>query len=510
MSVKIFCLFFFFCNFPIKLTKERIMKHLLFMTGFYMILFSCQNQQNKDTIYENEAPLKPNIIYILADDLGYGDVGVYGQESIQTPNIDLMANEGMKFSQHYAGSPVCAPSRAVLMTGKHPGRAYVRGNKQAEPYGQLPLPAEEVTVAEALKKAGYVNGIIGKWGLGVENSSGFPLDQGFDFFYGYLDQVLAHNYYPEYLWRNDEKEYLDNEVRYLDTTAWHKGLGSYATKKVDYTHDLFSDEALNFIEENQDTSFFLYLSYTIPHNNGEAPVGEKMEVPNWGIYADSAWDAETKGYAAMITRMDKDVGRLLQKLRDLDLAEETLVIFTSDNGPMQEDAHDFTRLFNSNGPLRGAKRDLYEGGIREPFIAWWPGTIAAGQETDHMSAFWDFMPTACELAGVETPNASTGISYLPVLLGEEQPEHSYLYWEFPIKGYQIAIRKGRWKAIKVGLEEDPLSPWQLYNLLEDINESNDVATQHPEILEEMDKIVLEAHEPSEYFPIPDGVLSSLK
>ncbi|MFW5760540.1 MAG: arylsulfatase [Cyclobacteriaceae bacterium] len=480
------------------------MKQIFPIFALIISLMACQ--RNIDTIYENQEPLQPNIIYIMADDLGYGDIGVYGQQLIQTPYIDQMAREGIMFTQHYAGSPVCAPSRSVLMTGQHTGRTYVRGNSQAEPYGQLPLPEEEVTVAEALKNAGYVNGIIGKWGLGVENTPGFPLDQGFDFFYGYLDQVLAHNYYPEYVWRNHEKEYLDNEVRYLDSTAWHRGLGSYSTKKVDYTHDLFSNEALSFIENNQDTSFFLYLPYTIPHNNGEAPAGEKMEVPDWDIYADSAWDAETKGYAAMITRMDKDVGRILQKLKDLDLDENTLVIFTSDNGPMQEDLHEFTRIFNSNGPFRGAKRDLYEGGIREPFIAWWPGTIEARRETDHPSAFWDFMPTACELAGVETPDASTGISYLPVLLGDEQPTHNYFYWEFPERGYQIAIRKGEWKAIKTGLQDNPHAPWQLYNLAEDIGESNDVAAQHPEILQEMDKIVMEAHEPSEHFPMPEGVL----
>jgi len=486
------------------------MRNWFMLMALCTSLLSCQTKKDKDTIYENEKPLRPNIIYIMADDLGYGDLGAYGQQSIQTPSLDQMAVEGIKFTQHYAGSPVCAPSRAVLMTGKHPGRAYVRGNMQAEPYGQLPLPSEEITVAEALKDAGYINGMIGKWGLGVENTAGFPLDQGFDFFYGYVDQVLAHNYYPEYVWRNNEKEYLNNEVRYLDTTAWHKGLGSYSTKKVDYTHDLFTNEALSFIERNQDTSFFLYLPYTIPHNNGEAPAGEKMEVPDWGIYADSAWEAETKGYAAMITRLDKDVGRLLQKLQDLGLSENTLVIFTSDNGPMQEEAHDFTRIFNSNGPFRGAKRDLYEGGIREPFIAWWPGTIEAGSESDHMSAFWDFMPTACELAGVETPNASTGISYLPVLLGEDQPKHTYLYWEFPIKGYQIAIRHGQWKAIKTGLEENPRASWQLYNLAVDTDESDDIAAEHPEILEQMDKFVSEAHEPSEHFPMPEGVLTSVK
>ncbi|MGK7397916.1 MAG: arylsulfatase [Candidatus Cyclobacteriaceae bacterium M3_2C_046] len=448
--------------------------------------------------------IRPNIIYIMADDLGYGDLGAYGQQIIQTPNLDQMASEGMKFTQHYAGSPVCAPSRCVLMTGKHTGRAYVRGNQQAEPYGQIPIPDQATTVAELMKQAGYVTGMVGKWGLGVENTSGDPTKQGFDFFYGYLDQVLAHNYYPEYLWRNSTKEYLENEVKYLDTAAWHKGLGSYSTKKMDYSHDLFTQEALDFIAQYKDTTFFLYIPYTIPHNNGEALPGEKQEVPDFGIYADRDWEKTSKGYAAMITRMDRDVGAILDRLGQLGLAENTLVIFTSDNGPMQEEAHAFAKRFNSNGPLRGGKRDVYEGGIRVPLIAWWPETITAGTQTDHISAFWDFLPTACELARVEVPSDVTGKSYLPALMSQEQPDDEYLYWEFPEKGFQVAIRQGPWKAVKTGLSENPEAPWQLYNLEQDIDESENIAGQHPDIIEKMDEIFRQAHQPSQEFPLPDG------
>ena len=457
-----------------------------------------QEESQDDTISKG----KPNIIFIMADDMGYGDLGCYGQEIIQTPSIDKMASEGMKFTQHYAGSPVCAPSRAVLMTGLHPGHAFVRGNKQAEPYGQVALPDQEVTVAEMMKKAGYATALFGKWGLGVEKTEGEPTNQGFDHYLGYLDQVLAHNYYPEYLHRNGERVYLNNEVKYLDSTQWHKGLGSYSTKQVDYTHDIFTREALRYIEENKDTSFFLYLPYTIPHNNGEAPLGERQEVPDFGIYADKDWDQESKGYAAMISRLDGDVGKIMEKLNSLGIAENTLIIFTSDNGPMRADQHTFTKRFNSNGPLKGFKRDLYEGGVRIPMIAWWPGTIASNTTSDHISAFWDFLPAACDVAGIAPPADVDGISYLPELTGKDQKEHEYLYWEFPENGYQVAVRKGKWKAIKRNMQENPDASIELYNLSEDLGEENNIADQHPEIIEEMKAIMEKARTPSEHFPMP--------
>ncbi len=446
-----------------------------------------------------EEEQKPNIIYIMADDMGVGDVGCYGQEFIQTPNIDRMASEGMRFTRHYAGTPVCAPCRCMLMTGRHSGHAYVRGNMEVEPSGQLALPDEEVTVGELLRQAGYETAVIGKWGLGVEGTEGEPDKQGFDLYYGYLDQVLAHNYYPEYLLRNGEREYLDNEVHYLDTSLWHDGLGSYSTKKVDYSHDLFTGEAMKFIEDNSERPFFLYLAYTIPHNNGEAPEGEKQEVPDQGIYREKEWDKPARDYAAMITRMDKDVGAILDQLQELGIDENTLVIFTSDNGPMK---NDFNRFFDSNGPYRGYKRDLYEGGVRMPFIAWWPGRIEQGATTGHISAFWDFLPTACELAGVEPPEDIDGISYLPVLLGKEQPEHEFLYWEFPGNGYQQSLLMGKWKAIRTNMIEDPDAPVRLYDLSADTGEENDIAGEHPELVEEIMQKMEVSHTPSKWFPMP--------
>lgn len=449
-------------------------------------LWSCKSGSDHEDVVK-----KPNIIYIMADDLGYGDLGCYGQEIIQTPNIDQLASEGIRFTQHYAGSTVCAPSRAVLMTGMHTGHAEVRGNGQVEPYGQTPLSDSAVTVAELMKQAGYATGIIGKWGLGVETTSGFPLDQGFDFFYGYLDQVLAHNYFPKYLWRNNEKEYLDNEVKYLDSTAWHGGLGSYSTKKVDYSHDLFTKEALEFVDRNKEQPFYLYLAYTIPHNNGEAPVGKKMEVPDYGIYSKKDWASDTMGYAAMVTRMDRDVGRLVGLVDSLGLGEETAIFFTSDNGPMQEAVHGHTALFNSNAHFRGGKRDLYEGGIRVPMIVRWPGQIEAGTETNHISAFWDFLPTACELAGVEIPSHTDGISYLPALLRNKQEKHDYLYWEFPAQGGKQAMRRGDWKAVRLNVTGNPEAPVELYNLTDDPGETKNLADVEPslasEILELMNK-----------------------
>lgn len=463
------------------------MKQIFIYLSTFLAVFAGCNDKTKKT----KEVKSPNIIYIMADDMGYGDLGCYGQDSIQTPNIDKMAEQGMRFTQHYAASTVCAPSRCGLITGMHMGHAEIRGNMQAEPHGQVPLTDQAVTVAELMKDAGYITGMIGKWGLGIEGSEGDPNRQGWDFFYGYTDQVLAHNYYPEYLVRNGEHEMLKNEVKYLDTAAWHKGYGSYATKKVEYSNDLFTDEALSFIKENRDTSFFLYLPYTIPHNNGEAPEGQKQEVPDYGIYADKDWPSDTKGYAAMITRLDDYVGQIFAQLKAAGIDKNTLVIFTSDNGPMQE-SHEFTKFFNSNGNLRGGKRDLYEGGIRVPFIAQWPGKIKPGTESTHISAFWDFLPTACELAGINIPDNTDGISYLPELLGKEQKKHEYLYWEFPAKSSKQAVRKVNWKAVRTNLMEDPDALVELYDLSQDIAEENNIADQHPEVVKDMRTIMEEA------------------
>ncbi|MFQ5811206.1 MAG: arylsulfatase, partial [Armatimonadota bacterium] len=372
---------------------------------------------------------KPNLIYILADDLGYGDVGCYGQEKIWTPSLDRMAAEGMRFTQHYSGSTVCAPSRCSLMTGKHTGHTWIRAN------GRAPIRPEDVTVAEVLKDAGYATGMAGKWGLGHVGATGDPNRKGFDHFFGYVDQGRAHFYYTEYLWRNGEKVVL---------------AGNEGGKRGTYSHDLIAAEGLEFIRKNRDESFFLYLPYTIPHAEVIVPEdslaeyrGKFPEKPfEGGHYC--AQETPNAARAGMITRMDRDIGRVFALLKELGLDEDTLVMFSSDNGPCAAGGQDY-QFFESQGPLRGIKRDLYEGGIRVPTIARWPGKIEAGAVSEHVSAFWDVLPTFAELAGGEPPADIDGISMAPTLLGrsDEQKQHEYLYWEH--KGAQ-AVRLGDWKA----------------------------------------------------------------
>jgi arylsulfatase A-like enzyme len=433
---------------------------------------------------------QPNIIFILADDLGYGDLGCYGQKTIKTPNLDRMAEQGMRFTDHYAGSTVCAPSRCALMTGQHTGHCLVRGN------ANVPLRPEDVTVAELLKQAGYTTGIIGKWGLGEADSTGIPNKQGFDYWFGYLNQRHAHNYYPDYLWRNEEKVPLKNVVKPVNPP------GGVATTRVEYSHDLFTKEALAFLERNETKTFFLYLAYTIPHANNEAGK-EGMEVPSVGEYADKDWPEPQKGHAAMITRMDRDIGRLFAKLKELGIDKNTLVLFSSDNGPHKEGGAD-PAFFESWGPLRGYKRDLYEGGIRVPMIARWPGKIEAGSVTNHVSAFWDLLPTCTELAGIETPENIDGISYLPTLLGKpkKQKQHEYLYWEFHEQGKKQAVRMGDWKAVRLNVAKNPDGPIELYNLKDDLGEKHNIADQHPEIAAKIAKYMKEARTPSEHWPLP--------
>jgi arylsulfatase A len=440
----------------------------------------------------------PNIIFIMADDLGIGDLGCYGQDFIHTPNIDKLALSGIRFTQHYAGNTVCAPSRCALMTGYHMGHAEVRGNRQADPSGQWPISEGTVTVAKLLKSAGYKTAMIGKWGLGIENSSGDPLKHGFDNYYGYLDQVLAHNYYPEYLLRNGKREYLENEVQYLDTSFWHKGLGSYATRKVEYSHDLFLDEALNYLDENHKEPFFLYLPYTIPHDNGEAPEGERMEVPALGLYGEKNWPGDTKRYAAKITRLDWGVGMILEKLEELGIESNTIVFFTSDNGPMP--GEEFTEFFNSNGIFRGGKRDVYEGGIRVPLIVAWKGTIKPGRVSGHLSAFWDFLPTACDLAGKDTPAGIDGISYLPELEGQDQASHEFLYWEFSELGGKQAIRMGKWKLVINDYFVLDGGKQELFDLDYDPGEMKDLSKEYPELVKELSEHMESVRTESEFFP----------
>ncbi len=442
---------------------------------------------------------KPNIIFILADDLGYGDVGCYGQKIIQTPCVDRLAAEGMRFTQFYAGSTVCAPSRSVLMTGQHVGRTRVRGNAAPENAGPQMLREEDFTVAELLKRAGYTTGLIGKWGLGMPGDQGVPNKQGFDYFFGYLSQHQAHNYYPDYLWRNDQKVPLPNEVRPVG-----KDGGGIATKRVKYAGDLFAEEALAFVERNKDRPFFLYLALTVPHANNEAfrELKDGTEVPDYGPYADKDWAPQNKGQAAMITRMDSQIGQLMKRLKELGLDEKTLVFFTSDNGPHREAGHD-PEFFDANGPLRGYKRDLTDGGIRVPFIARWPGKIPAGAVSGHVGYFGDFMATCAELAGVETPKNTDSISIVPALMGNEdkQGKHEYLYWEFHEGGFsQAVLLEGRWKGIRL---KQRTAPIELYDVQNDIAEEKNVAEANPAIVARIARIMETARTESPDWPIKD-------
>jgi uncharacterized sulfatase len=425
-----------------------------------------------------EIPERPNIIYIMADDLGYGDLGCFGQKVIRTPHIDQLAAEGMRFTDFYAGCTVCRPSRLVLWTGLHTGHTPINSNAK---YNFEP---SDITVAELLKEAGYATGGVGKWAMGGVETTGHPNLNGFDFWMGYLDQGNAHNYYPTHLWLNTQKYPLKGNILSNDPDA----RGRVATQRITYSHDVMTGQMLDFIRRNKNKPFLLHVHWTIPHANNEGGrvTGDGMEVPDYGIYANEDWPNTEKGQAAMITRMDKDVGRLVALLRTLQLEQKTLVIFTSDNGPHQEGGHKH-EFFDANGPLRGYKRDLYEGGIRVPTLAWWPGVIQPGSTCSTPLAFWDFLPTACELAGVESPSDTDGISFLPALTGESQPNHEYLYWRY---GKKVAARQGKWKAVR--LKDSDTT--ELYDLSTDIGESNNIADQHPDIVAQMERILREAEQ----------------
>ncbi len=443
---------------------------------------------------------RPNMIFILADDLGYGDLGSYGQQVIRTPSLDRMAAEGIRFTQFYAGATVCAPSRSVLMTGQHTGRTHVRGNARGTAQS---LRDEDVTVAEVLKSAGYATGLFGKWGLGEVGMEGHPLSQGFDAFFGYLNQVHAHNYYPEFLWRGLEKVPLRNKVE--RTPRPYGGFeGGWATERNEYSHDLIMREALAWVDEQKESPFFLYLALTIPHANNEATrgTGDGAEVPEYGVYDAEDWPNPDKGQAAMITRMDRDVGKLLRRLAELGIAEKTLVLFSSDNGPHNESNHDLLR-FNPSGDLRGIKRDLYDGGIRVPFLAWWPGTIRAGQVSDHIGYFGDLMATAADLSGVDAPPDTDSISFAPTLLGRagEQRTHDYLYWEFYEAGSSQAVRIGQWKGVRKPMLTGRL---EFYDVLRDEGERYDVARNYPEVVTEIEEIMEQAHVPHPNWRTPAG------
>lgn len=441
---------------------------------------------------------KPNIIFILADDLGYGDLGCFGQKNIKTPNLDKMASEGMRLTSFYAGSTVCAPSRCCLMTGLDTGHALVRGN------ALVALGPEDRTIPELLKPAGYTTGLIGKWGLGEAGSTGVPTKKGFDYFYGYLNQIKAHNYYPDFLWRNEEKVPLRNENIIADR-SYAKGIGSAATTRIDYSHDLFTQEALNFVEQNKENPFFFYLAYTIPHANNEHWIVDQhgLEVPDYGEYADLDWPEAQKGHAAMISRMDRDIGLLLSTLKKLGLDDDTLVIFSSDNGPHAEGLND-PEFNDSNGPLRGKKRDLYEGGIRVPTLARWPGKIPAGTTSDITAAFWDMMPTFTDVADLPEPETTNGVSILPTLLGhpQEQKTREYLYWEFHEgQASSQAVRMGKWK----GLRHDPQGALELYDLDKDIGETTDVAAECPDVVKKIHAIFDHARTPNEFWELKSKI-----
>ena len=462
----------------------------------------------------------PNIIFILADDLGYGDLGCFGQKKIHTPNLDRMAAEGMRFTQHYAGNAVCAPSRCVLMTGLHPGHAFIRDNREVQPEGQVPIPADTVTVARLLKQQGYATGAFGKWGLGGPGSSGDPLKQGFDRFFGYNCQRRAHNYYPTNVWDNDRRVALANPDfsphQKLPAGADASDPKSYAAfTGQDYAPDLIAEQARRFIRDNKDRPFFLYFPTTVPHLALQVPedslaeyLGRWPDEPYRGDRGYLPHRAPRAAYAAMITRLDREIGRMMDLVKELGLDERTLFVFTSDNGPLYDKLGgtdcDF---FQSAGPLNGRKGSLYEGGIREPLIVRWKGRIAAGSTSDRVTGFEDWLPTLLELAAPDSPppRQIDGISFAQTLFGKKQTPRPFLYREFPGYGGQQSVRLGDWKGIRINLLPKDKSAnvhlqTELYDLSQDLAEAHDLSTQHRDILSTVERIMREQHTPSKEFP----------
>ncbi|MCC6287488.1 MAG: arylsulfatase [Chitinophagaceae bacterium] len=440
-------------------------------------------------------------MFIIADDLGYGDIEPYGQKLIKTPHLAKFAKEGMRFTQFYSGTTVCAPSRASLMTGMHTGHAIIRGNKEVKPEGQQPIAANTYTIAEAMKAAGYTTGLFGKWGLGPMESTGDPLKHGIDRFYGYNCQRAAHRYYPDHLWDNEKKVILEEN--------------EHLKKTVTYAPDLIQQQALQFMDENQQQPFVMFLTYILPH--------AELLVPDDSIYQyykgkfpetthkgnDYGSDAIEAGYtsqpfphatfAAMVSRLDVYVGQVMQKLQELNLDDNTIVFFTSDNGPHVEGGAD-PAFFNSAGGFRGVKTDIYEGGIRVPFMVRWVGKIKAGVDNNYIGAFWDIFPTFTQIAKTETPSALDGISILPTLRSSKQAKHEYLYWEFHAGGGKQAVRSGNWKAIRLNVFDKSKTIVELYNLNKDPNEKDNIASLYPEIVKRLTNLMDEAHTPSDLFP----------
>lgn len=471
-----------------------------------LCLSACQQTNKKQAAAA--PPKQPNIIYILADDMGYGDLGCYGQKVIKTPHIDEMAAEGIRFTQHYAGTSVCAPSRASLMTGRDNGHSRVRGNYETGPFGfggELELRPQDTTIAEVLKAAGYHTALIGKWGLGMNGTTGEPNKKGFDYSYGFLNQAHAHNQFPDYLFRNGKKEAIPVNA---------------SGKRGYFTNDIFTDDAVKYLYEQKKNGgpFFLFLAYVTPHAEMIVPEdnifksfkGKFKEVPyvqsmlggngkdSFGVYHSQKYPEAA--YASMITRMDNDVYKVMSLIKQLGLDDNTVIMFSSDNGPHREGGNN-PDYFKSGGPFRGYKRDLYEGGIRVPFIARWPGVIKPGVTTGQLSAFWDMMPTMADMAHASLKNVTTeGYSLLPIMLGKpaEQKQHPYFYFEFHENKYSDqAVRKGDWKAVR----HDPDKPLELYDLSKDIAEQHNVAAQHPEIVKQMEQIMVTARVDNPYFPM---------
>ena len=493
--------------------------YAVLLAVLFFLSTSCKNQTEAKK-------QKPNIIYILADDLGYGDIGAYGQKKIETPNIDQLAKDGMKFTQHYAGAPVCAPSRCVLLTGKHLGHSLVRGNDEwakrgpvwnyraveadSTLEGQFPIPAGTITSARLLQQAGYKTAVVGKWGLGAPQTDGIPNKQGFDYFYGYNCQRQAHTYYPLHLWENGHRVHLTENDTIAPSTPLPKSADPYDLKSYkryhmkQYSPELMFNAITGFVDKNKDEPFFLYWATPIPHAPLQAPQrwvdyyhkkfgDEEPYTGNRGYFPCRYPHA---AYAAMISYLDENIGKLIKQLKDLGIYDNTLIIFTSDNGPTYNGGTD-SPWFDSAHPFRSeygrGKGFVYEGGIRVPMIAEWPGKIKPGSETDHISAFYDVLPTLCDIAGVDKPKDTDGISFLPVMLGEKQKKHEYLYWEYPEYGGQIAVRMGKWKAVCRNVRKKNNFTFELYDLSKDIGETKDIAAEHPDIIKRIKEIVKKEH-----------------
>ncbi len=448
------------------------------------------------------AQKKPNIVFIMADDLGLGDLGCYGQQKIKTPNIDQLAAQGMRFTSFYCGTSVCAPSRSSLMTGQHTGHTYIRGNKEIKPEGQEPLADSVQTLAQLLKQAGYTTGAFGKWGLGMVGTTGAPDRKGFDKFFGYNCQRQSHRYYPTHLWNNDEKIMLD---------------GNDLAHKATYAPELIQEQALAFIDENRDKPFFLFIPTILPHAELAGPDDRFYKMyenafeetphkgqdygPNAAIGGYQSVEKPRATFAAMVSRMDAQVGEVMARLKKYGLLENTIVIFTSDNGPHREGGAD-PEFFNSSAGLRGIKRDLYEGGVRTSFIVQWKGKVKAGSTSSFIGAFWDVLPTLTEVAKAPEARYTDGISFLPTLLGKgKQKQHDYLYWEFHEGGGRQAVRAGKWKAVRLKMKGNPDAPVELYDLSIDPEEQHNVAAENPAVVKQMAQRMREAHVESPIFPL---------